>query len=200
MIVDRIRLDGRLVVVSGAGGGGIGSETARAMGEAGATVLAVDLRSEPLDELQTGLAADGLKVVPVVADITTDDGLARVGAAIDSLASDGGVHGLVDWHSIGNVLAWDWEPRDIGGVTVAFDAPAPDEKPILAATAAWVAGGWGYVVIGHAFDSGDDFLTAVAALHLTDLTTFATASANAQQIGVPTVTTETGWNGEVLTS
>lgn len=108
MIVDRIRLDGRLVVVSGAGGGGIGSETARAMGEAGATVLAVDLRSEPLDELQADLAADGLEIVPVVADITTDDGLARVGAAIDSLASDGGVHGLVN--VVGGSLVPDWGP------------------------------------------------------------------------------------------
>ena len=39
MFVDRLRLDGRCVIVAGAGGGGIGTRTVHAMLEAGATRL-----------------------------------------------------------------------------------------------------------------------------------------------------------------
>jgi NAD(P)-dependent dehydrogenase (short-subunit alcohol dehydrogenase family) len=109
MIVERIRLDGRVVVVSGAGGGGIGSMTARAMAEAGATVLGVDIRSEPLDALQADLAADGLGIVPLVADAGTDEGLAALGSAVDDLvAAHGPVRGVVN--IVGGALPPDWGP------------------------------------------------------------------------------------------
>jgi NAD(P)-dependent dehydrogenase (short-subunit alcohol dehydrogenase family) len=109
MIVERIRLDGRVVVVSGAGGGGIGSMTARAMAEAGATVLAVDVRQDPLDALGADLAKDDLAIVPLVADVTSDDGVEAVGAAIDELAAEHGpVGGLVN--IVGGALPPDWGP------------------------------------------------------------------------------------------
>ena len=107
MIVERIRRDGRVVVVSGAGGGGIGSMTARAMTEAGATVLAVDVRQDPLDALAADLAKDNLEIVPLIADVGTDDGVALVGAAVDDLVAEHGpVRGLVN--IVGGSLAPDW--------------------------------------------------------------------------------------------
>jgi len=42
MFVERLRLDGRCVIVAGAGGGGIGTRSVQAMLEAGATVIGVD--------------------------------------------------------------------------------------------------------------------------------------------------------------
>lgn len=51
-------LEGRGVIVTGAGGG-IGREVARAFATAGARVLAVDLSSDPLDALVPQLEGDG---------------------------------------------------------------------------------------------------------------------------------------------
>ena len=77
---DLLRLDGRVIVVSGAGGGGIGTTVTRMAAEAGATVIAVSRSKENLDEHVAPLAQDGLSVVPVAADASTDDG---IGAVID---------------------------------------------------------------------------------------------------------------------
>jgi NAD(P)-dependent dehydrogenase (short-subunit alcohol dehydrogenase family) len=104
MIAERIRLDGRVAVVAGAGGGGIGSQTVRALAEAGAHVVAVDLRAEPLDELDALLGPDGITFTRVVADATTDDGVAEIAAA--AAGAPGVLHGLVN--VIGGALAPDW--------------------------------------------------------------------------------------------
>jgi NAD(P)-dependent dehydrogenase (short-subunit alcohol dehydrogenase family) len=91
---DLLRLDGRIVVVSGAGGGGIGTTVTRMTAEAGATVVAVSRSKENLDEHITPLAKQGLSVVPVAADASTDDGIATV---IDQLRGiDGTLYGLVN--------------------------------------------------------------------------------------------------------
>jgi NAD(P)-dependent dehydrogenase (short-subunit alcohol dehydrogenase family) len=89
-----LRLDGRIVVVSGAGGGGIGTTVTRLAAQAGATVVAVSRSKENLDEHVTPLAQQGLSVVPVAADASTDDGIATV---IDQARrTDGTLYGLVN--------------------------------------------------------------------------------------------------------
>ncbi len=75
---DLLRLDGRIVVVSGAGGGGIGTTITALAAEAGATVIAVSRSKENLDEHIVPLARQGLAVVPVAADASTDEGIATV--------------------------------------------------------------------------------------------------------------------------
>jgi NAD(P)-dependent dehydrogenase (short-subunit alcohol dehydrogenase family) len=91
---DPLRLDGRIVVVSGAGGGGIGTTVTRLAAEAGATVVAVSRSKENLDEHVTPLAQLGLAVVPVAADASTDDGIATV---IDQARrTEGTLYGLVN--------------------------------------------------------------------------------------------------------
>jgi NAD(P)-dependent dehydrogenase (short-subunit alcohol dehydrogenase family) len=106
MIVERIRLDGRVVVVSGAGGGGIGTATARAMAEAGAAVVGVDLTDDRLAVTAATLADVGLPFTPVTADVTTADGVDTVIAG--TLAAHGAVHGLVN--VVGGALAANWGP------------------------------------------------------------------------------------------
>jgi 3-oxoacyl-[acyl-carrier protein] reductase len=91
---DLLRLDGRIVVVSGAGGGGIGTTVTRMAAEAGATVVAVSRSKENLDEHVAPLAKQGLSVVPVSADASTDDGVAAV---LDQVRrTEGDLYGLVN--------------------------------------------------------------------------------------------------------
>ncbi|OBH15803.1 SDR family NAD(P)-dependent oxidoreductase [Mycobacterium sp. E3247] len=94
MTGDLLSLDGRIVVVSGAAGGGIGTTVTRVVAEAGATVIAVSRGRENLDRHLGPLLAAGLSVVPVVADASTEDG---VRTTIDAVRrADGELHGLVN--------------------------------------------------------------------------------------------------------
>jgi 3-oxoacyl-[acyl-carrier protein] reductase len=94
MTRDLLSLDGRIVVVSGAAGGGIGTTISRMVAEAGATVIAVSRGQDNLDRHISPLRDAGLPVVPVAADASTDDG---VRATIDAVKeTDGELYGLVN--------------------------------------------------------------------------------------------------------
>jgi NAD(P)-dependent dehydrogenase (short-subunit alcohol dehydrogenase family) len=126
-MADLLRLDGRVVVVSGAGGGGIGTTVARMAAEAGATVVAVSRSKENLDEHIAPLGAAGLSVVPVAADASTDDGIATV---IDRVRGvDGGLYGLVNvaggaepstWMPSTRVSRDDWRALFTANLETAF--------------------------------------------------------------------------------
>src|SRR6202008_4126105 len=91
---DYLRLDGRIVVVSGAGGGGIGTTVTAMAARAGATGIAVSRSKENLDEHVVPLTQQGLAVVPVAADASTDEGIRAV---IDQARrADGSLYGLVN--------------------------------------------------------------------------------------------------------
>jgi NAD(P)-dependent dehydrogenase (short-subunit alcohol dehydrogenase family) len=98
---DRLTLDGRLVVVAGAGGGGIGTAVCRAVAEAGASVLALEIRPEARASVEDALAGGGPHRV-VVADVRDP---APVAAAIEAAADLGALHGLV--HVAGGI----WPPQ-----------------------------------------------------------------------------------------
>lgn len=89
-----LSLDGRVVVVSGAGGGGIGTTVTRMAAEAGATVVAVSRSQDNLDTHVAPLTDKGLNVVTVAADASTDEGIATVLDAARS--ADGTLYGLVN--------------------------------------------------------------------------------------------------------
>lgn len=91
---DFLNLDGRIVIVSGAAGGGIGTSVTRMVAEAGATVIAVSRSAENLGRHINPLADEGLKVVPVAADASTDEGIATV--LEQAGKADGDLHGLVN--------------------------------------------------------------------------------------------------------
>jgi 3-oxoacyl-[acyl-carrier protein] reductase len=101
-----IPLDGRLVVVCGAGGGGIGTATARLAARAGATVIAVDRVAASLTQHIEPLAAQGVRVIPLLADVQTTEGVAAV---IDcARRTPGTLHGLVT--VAGGVPPTTWAP------------------------------------------------------------------------------------------
>ena len=87
-------LHGRIVVVSGAGGGGIGTTITAMAAQAGATVIAVSRSQENLREHIAPLADRGLSVIPVAADASTDEGVATVLEAAHD--ADGRLYGLVN--------------------------------------------------------------------------------------------------------
>jgi len=61
-------LEGRSIVVVGAGGGGIGTAISRHLGAAGATIVAVDIDAEKLAMCTDQLAAAGIAFEAMVAD------------------------------------------------------------------------------------------------------------------------------------
>ena len=93
-MADLLSLDGRIVVVSGAGGGGIGTTVTGMVARAGANVIAVSRSADNLDEHIGPLVAEGLAVVPVAADASTDEGIAAVLAAVRE--APGRLYGLVN--------------------------------------------------------------------------------------------------------
>ncbi|EID10689.1 SDR family NAD(P)-dependent oxidoreductase [Mycolicibacterium phlei] len=124
---DLLRLDGRIVVVSGAGGGGIGTTVTRMAAEAGATVVAVSRSRDNLDEHVAPLAERGLSVLPVSADASTDDGIATVMEAVRR--TDGDLYGLVNiaggaapstWMPSTRVSREDWRALFTANLETAF--------------------------------------------------------------------------------
>ncbi|WP_326545335.1 SDR family oxidoreductase [Mycolicibacterium sp. ND9-15] len=124
---DRLGLAGRVVVVSGAGGGGIGTTVTRMAAEAGATVVAVSRSEQNLDEHVAPLAGQGLAVVPVSADASTDDGIAAVMEQVRRV--DGDLYGLVNiaggaapstWMPSTRVTRGDWRALFTANLETAF--------------------------------------------------------------------------------
>ncbi|UXA17284.1 SDR family NAD(P)-dependent oxidoreductase [Mycobacterium sp. SMC-4] len=122
-----VSLDGRIVVVSGAGGGGIGTTVTRKAAEAGATVVAVSRRQDNLDAHVAPLAEQGLAVKPVAADASTDDGIAAVLDAVRT--ADGDLYGLVNvaggaapatWMPATRVTRQDWRDLFTANLETAF--------------------------------------------------------------------------------
>ena len=89
-----LKLDGRIVVVSGAAGGGIGTTVTQMVARAGATVIAVSRSQQNLDTHIGPLIKEGLSIVPVAADASTDEGIARTMEA--TRKAKGQLHGLVN--------------------------------------------------------------------------------------------------------
>ena len=126
-MADLLRLDGRIVVVSGAGGGGIGTTVTRMAAEAGATVVAVSRSKENLDEHIAPMTQSGLSVVPVSADASTDDGIAAV---LDQVRrTEGNLYGLVNiaggaapatWMPSTRVSRSDWRELFAANLETAF--------------------------------------------------------------------------------
>jgi NAD(P)-dependent dehydrogenase (short-subunit alcohol dehydrogenase family) len=122
-----LRLDGRIVVVSGAGGGGIGTTITAMAARVGATVVAVSRSKENLDEHVVPLAQQGLSVVPVAADASTDDGIATV---LDQVRrTEGDLYGLVNvaggaepstWMPATRVSRDDWRALFTQNLETAF--------------------------------------------------------------------------------
>jgi 7-alpha-hydroxysteroid dehydrogenase len=73
-IIERVRLDGRVAIVTG-GGRGIGAASARALAEAGADVVLTARTEAQLDQVADQVAALGRRAVAVAADANDLDAL-----------------------------------------------------------------------------------------------------------------------------
>ncbi|MCU1431881.1 MAG: short-chain alcohol dehydrogenase [Actinotalea sp.] len=147
-------------VVTGASSG-IGAATVRRLRSAGWDVVAVARRADRLQELASQTGA-----VPVVADVTSDDDVARLAAAV---VADGRVHALVNNAGgavgadpvAGGAVA-DWEAmyavnvlgtlRVTQALLPALEASGRGDVVVLTSTAAHdtYPGGGGYVAAKHA--------------------------------------------------
>ena len=84
-----IDLADKVTIVTGAAGG-IGSQTVRTLAELGARIVATDLPGTGLDDVVTGLTADGFDAIAVEADVTDEDSVrSLIAATIEA-------HGRVD--------------------------------------------------------------------------------------------------------
>jgi NAD(P)-dependent dehydrogenase (short-subunit alcohol dehydrogenase family) len=103
------RLDGRVFVVLGAGQG-IGRQSAHALAQAGAKVVCVGRRAEPIDHVAREIGG-----LAITADATSRADMERL--ASETLAHCGAVHGLVDILGMPRVKPlvdftdddWDWQ-------------------------------------------------------------------------------------------
>lgn len=87
-------LAGRVILVAGAAGGGIGTTVTRVLAEASATVVAISRGGANLDQHIGPLVDEGLPVIPVAADVSTDAGI--VTAMQAATGTDGQLYGLVN--------------------------------------------------------------------------------------------------------
>jgi len=89
MYLEKLRLDGKVAVVTG-GGQGIGAACSRALGEAGATVIVTDQLAERVDKTVAELTALGIKAHGMTLDVTKSADVDRLAAEVKK------AHGHVD--------------------------------------------------------------------------------------------------------
>jgi len=109
-------LDGRAVLVVGAGGGGIGTAVAGLVARAGAHVTGLDVRPEALDAFDAAVSGTPGTHRRVVGDARSE---ADVAAAVAAAAGTGPLHGLV--HVAGGMGRDQWAPLVDANLTT-FDA------------------------------------------------------------------------------
>jgi NAD(P)-dependent dehydrogenase (short-subunit alcohol dehydrogenase family) len=91
--IERFRLDGKVAIVTGAGGG-IGRAICIALGGAGAAVAACDLNAASAKETADGVTAAGGRAAAIACDVA-DEASCR-GAVEDTVARFGALHVLVN--------------------------------------------------------------------------------------------------------
>lgn len=84
MFNERLNLDGKVALVVGGGGEGIGGYTSRALAEAGAAIVVADLNDAALDAAQVLLRQTPAKWATIRADVTREEEIASmVDGALD---------------------------------------------------------------------------------------------------------------------
>ena len=93
MTLDAFRLDGRVAVVTG-GGGGLGADMCRALAAAGAAVAVVGRSQETIDAVRDQVLDEGGNAISVLADVSRKDSIDAMAGVVGSEL--GGVDILVN--------------------------------------------------------------------------------------------------------
>jgi NAD(P)-dependent dehydrogenase (short-subunit alcohol dehydrogenase family) len=94
MFLEKLRLDGRIALVMGCGGGGMGTQTSLALAEAGATVIGVDVVPEQVSQTEELVRAAGGTFVGYPADAQDLDAVRQIVA--EGWSRFGAIHHLVN--------------------------------------------------------------------------------------------------------
>jgi NAD(P)-dependent dehydrogenase (short-subunit alcohol dehydrogenase family) len=89
-----IDLSGKIALVCGAGGGGLGSAVSRILAQAGANLIAVDQSQEFVDETRAEVTGMGVKCETIVANLMDRD--VAAGLVGDALARAGRIDIVVN--------------------------------------------------------------------------------------------------------
>jgi 3-oxoacyl-[acyl-carrier protein] reductase len=134
---DRLGLDGRTVIVAGAGGGGIGTAVCRLLAEAGVQVAAIDNDPIKLAMAEETLHAADPRYATLLADVRDK---AQVDQALTTAADQlGSLHGLV--HVVGGLRPDQWSPLLTTSQDTFDEVEALNLRSALLtsqATAAWL--------------------------------------------------------------
>jgi 3-oxoacyl-[acyl-carrier protein] reductase len=104
-LADLLGLDGRVVVVAGAGGDGIGTGVCRLLAQAGASVVGLDNRPAALDAFRAATAGTAGAHLAIEADVRDPS---DTSAAVERAMQQGPLHGLV--HVAGGMRPAQWAP------------------------------------------------------------------------------------------
>jgi NAD(P)-dependent dehydrogenase (short-subunit alcohol dehydrogenase family) len=111
-IIDRFRLDGKTVLITG-GGQGIGEGYAHALAEAGANIAIVDINPNTAEKVSKDIRILGSKSISIVADVTKVDDTKKM---VDTVIKEWGKldiainnAGRTLWKNAEDVLEDEWD-------------------------------------------------------------------------------------------
>ena len=131
-------LDGKVAIVTGAGGG-FGESYSRCLGNAGASVVMTDVAEDRVKEVAARLEGEGLEVLPVAADVTEPDqvhamvaaGVERFGG-VDILVNNAGLMAEIPMDVPLSKLSLEWWERvlrvNLTGPFLCIQAVVPEMR------------------------------------------------------------------------